>query len=789
MAENPPKQTMRPTSRNQAADAAYEARNMNADMGDLELRADMDYKLEDDPIARAGFDAKAIDTRGIDPTYENAHYDPNSDKIEYGAWGANPPVIAHEARHRGIYQLRDMLDEDPEWFEETYGKDAVQLLNTVDDELVTEMGDNPDDTWNTSVKGGRDGKTGLKVESMDRTITDVNKYTLREYIKNGRIPEMNGIRNSEMVGKGLEGIKRAAQDMLTKRGEPPKAEHNPPGFFSKVKDKLGFAEGGSVESQMSSMMENRSMEMDPVSGNEVPPGVTAENVRDDIDAKLSEGEYVMPADVVKFFGMAHFEKMIKKAKEGMAEFEEEGRIGGKAVDEAITEMDEEEDGMLEMSDGGYTLGADIAAIDGYATGGLVDGTDYDAIIDRVKAAAGKDPSIANMLKAKGIFIEAPAPNSLDQQTAMMGGAVPTQAAPPQLEGKADASAYAEGGTVVDPLTGAYSPSTYESSFNPYAYTPGFYKGEGGLGSKPVAPVQCPTGFVLDPATNTCVPAGATSTAPQQESRDRNQNRGESYGNTGQQSNSNSWMDKYDYGDPDVLYEQTMTSLGAGKEVDDGESNGLVDSLLGIGKNILAGGIIGKFMSTTNVAQTKANALALRDMGRADLADKIDAQAGVYVKENGLKNVPKPWRDGDGLYEKLQADGRITYDPNAPKTSTVGNATTPSTTSNSDRKSLVEKTKGTNAPTSIPRPVARGESDRDSNSWESSGGVSYDRTSSTNSSGQKTTTDTARGSTAPTQTARPKARPSSSAPKTESYSQKTSRGGGYVKGGLVKRPTK
>jgi len=529
------------------------------------------------------------------------------------------------------------------------------------------------------------------------------------------------------------------------------------------------------------MMKSMGVEMDPVSGNEIPPGVTAENVRDDIDAKLSEGEYVMPADVVKFFGMAHFEKMIKKAKEGMAEFEEEGRIGGKEVDEAITEIAEEEDDMLEMAEGGYTLGNDVMALDGYATGGLVDGTDYDAIIDRVKAAAGKDPSIGNMLKAKGIFIEAPAPNSLEQQSAMMGGAVPTQAAPPQLEGKDNASAYAEGGFA----TGEYDPANYAGSFNPYEYTPGFYKGAGGpgLGSKPVAPVKCPTGFVLDPATNTCVPAGATATAPtQNESRDRNQNRGEYYGNTGQQGASNtSWMDKYNYNDPDVLYEQTMTSLGAGSGKEENVS--LVEGLLGIGKNILAGGVIGKFMSSTNVAQTKANALALKDMGRQDLADKITNQVSVYEKDNKLTNMPSMFRDGKGLYDKLAADGRITYVTNASKTSTVGNATTPSTTSNDDRKSLVEKTKGTNAPTSTPRPVSR-DSDRDRNSWGSSGGVTYDRTRSTNNSGQTTTTDTARGSTAPKQTARPVARPTK-----ESYDQKAKRGGGYVKGGLVKRPTK
>ena len=522
-----------------------------------------------------------------------------------------------------------------------------------------------------------------------------------------------------------------------------------------------YAEGGSVEGQMSSMMENRSMEMDPVSGNEIPPGVGAENVRDDIDAKLSEGEYVMPADVVKFFGMAHFEKMIKKAKEGMAEFEEEGRMGGKDVDSAEHEMAEEEDDMMEMAEGGYTLGNDVMALDGYAAGGLVDGTDYDAIIDRVKAAAVKDPSIGNMLKSKGIFIEAPAPNSMDQQMSMMGGAVPTQAAPPQLQGKDNASAYAEGGFA----TGEYSPSTYESSFNPYAYTPGFYKGEGGptgtgLGSKPVAPVQCPTGFVLDPATNTCVPAGSTATAPQQESRDRDQNRGEYYGNNGQQSNPNSWMDKYNYGDPDVLYEQTMTSLGAGSG---GEENvSLVDGLLGIGKNILAGGVIGKFMSSTNVAQTKANALALREMGREDLADKIDAQAGIYEKENGLTNVPSMFREGDKLYGQVQDSGRMAYNPNT---------ATPAATVKQDQKlsSVGSPTSQSEANRIVQDNKDRGETQ----SWRSSGDVEYERSTGRNDAGQNVTVDRATGPTAPSQTARP--------PK----DLPTRR----AKGGLVQRPTK
>lgn len=77
-----------------------------------------------------------------------------------------------------------------------------------------------------------------------------------------------------------------------------------------------FAEGGAVEN------------VDPVSGNPVPTGSLPEEVRDDVDAKLSQGEYVLPADVVRFFGLAQIESLVSKAKEGLAQMEAKGRIGG-----------------------------------------------------------------------------------------------------------------------------------------------------------------------------------------------------------------------------------------------------------------------------------------------------------------------------------------------------------------------------------------------------------------------------------------------------------------------------
>ena len=53
-------------------------------------------------------------------------------------------------------------------------------------------------------------------------------------------------------------------------------------------------------------MSDADEKVDPVSGNDVPPGSLPVEVRDDIDAKLSEGEYVVPADVVRFFGVKLF---------------------------------------------------------------------------------------------------------------------------------------------------------------------------------------------------------------------------------------------------------------------------------------------------------------------------------------------------------------------------------------------------------------------------------------------------------------------------------------------------
>ena len=103
---------------------------------------------------------------------------------------------------------------------------------------------------------------------------------------------------------------------------------------------------------------------DPVSGNDVPPGSLPEEVRDDIPARLSEGEYVVPADVVRYYGVKFFEDLRTQAKMGLQQMDADGRIGGEPI--------EPQQGLTE---------ADLASLEqmlvtGVAEGGLMDKIAY-----------------------------------------------------------------------------------------------------------------------------------------------------------------------------------------------------------------------------------------------------------------------------------------------------------------------------------------------------------------------------------------------------------------------------
>ena len=68
-------------------------------------------------------------------------------------------------------------------------------------------------------------------------------------------------------------------------------------------------------------------ETDPQSGNEVPSGSLKKEVRDDMPTMLSEGEFVFPADVVRYIGLEKLMKLRQDAKQGLKMMEAMGQMG------------------------------------------------------------------------------------------------------------------------------------------------------------------------------------------------------------------------------------------------------------------------------------------------------------------------------------------------------------------------------------------------------------------------------------------------------------------------------
>ena len=100
--------------------------------------------------------------------------------------------------------------------------------------------------------------------------------------------------------------------------------------------------------------------VDQESGNEVPVGSTREEVRDDIPAQLSEGEFVLPADVVRYHGLEKIMELRDEAKAGLQKMEAMGQMGNSEeailsddVPFSMDDLEMEDDGITDYQVGGY----------------------------------------------------------------------------------------------------------------------------------------------------------------------------------------------------------------------------------------------------------------------------------------------------------------------------------------------------------------------------------------------------------------------------------------------------
>ena len=222
----------------------------------------------------------------------------------------------------------------------------------------------------------------LNVIQEDKNIIDIAMQAENAIKPNGKahfsVYEGDGKGVGKVTTKGYQRNEKTqayvplieqvfGKDNVTRRGK----------IITATKSAKGFNEGGMAMEEQLEMnlggIPDNTIGQDPVSGNDIPLGSTAENVRDDIPANLSEGEIVVPADVVNFHGVKLFEDLRAEAKIGYAQMAEDGRIGGSPLPtttpnmadidieltledlEASEDMGEEEDNTVEMNRGGMNF--------------------------------------------------------------------------------------------------------------------------------------------------------------------------------------------------------------------------------------------------------------------------------------------------------------------------------------------------------------------------------------------------------------------------------------------------
>ena len=141
----------------------------------------------------------------------------------------------------------------------------------------------------------------------------------------------------------------------------------------------GFGEGG---------LKDQGGTKDKVSGNDVPSGSLQKEVRDDIPAMVSEGEFIFPADVVRYHGLDKLMQMRQEAKMGLNMMEKMGQLGNSEEAEIpddlpftvadITIVEESDD--KEMSQGGILFaqeGTDVANQERAAFSDFMGSTGYE----------------------------------------------------------------------------------------------------------------------------------------------------------------------------------------------------------------------------------------------------------------------------------------------------------------------------------------------------------------------------------------------------------------------------
>ena len=171
------------------------------------------------------------------------------------------------------------------------------------------------------------------LDEMDDTVVEIgfnpNMHHLFVDMQNGQAVKSFEIATAfrdRVYAKGVTYWKK------TDAPEPLKAIKDGSELPSEVRYK--FNQGGAVMQDQMKMafmdeggLKDEGGQVEPTSGNEVPSGSLKEEVKDDVPTMLSEGEFVFPADVVRYIGLEKLMMMRQEAKMGLKRMEAMGQMG------------------------------------------------------------------------------------------------------------------------------------------------------------------------------------------------------------------------------------------------------------------------------------------------------------------------------------------------------------------------------------------------------------------------------------------------------------------------------
>lgn len=195
----------------------------------------------------------------------------------------------------------------------------------------------------------------ITIPSVDAEGNQMSQAELEKFVEeNGPVDPLTGeeLPLFESVEDAENYAKERSDNLMPETEEVPEGYHTmPDGTMMKDSDHVEMYHGGMAcgcDDCSDGMMSPDSMDYhighDEVSGNPIPPGSNAMNVRDDIPAVLSDGEYVVPADVVRYHGLKTFMALRDEAKLGLMAMHFEGQIqtigDENEYEEAPTEQEE-----------------------------------------------------------------------------------------------------------------------------------------------------------------------------------------------------------------------------------------------------------------------------------------------------------------------------------------------------------------------------------------------------------------------------------------------------------------